>query len=65
MTIALILAGFLAGLLIGFLVGDSRAVRRCNGVLDGHLDQLLKAMLEPDWPMPVDVEDEPERPTVH
>jgi hypothetical protein len=65
MTTALIIAALAATFMIGFLAGDRRAVRQCNTILDGHLDQLLKAMIEPDRPLPVDLDDEPERPTVH
>jgi hypothetical protein len=64
-TAILILTGLAVSFAAGFLIADSRAVHRCNGVLDGHLQHLLRAMLEDDRPVPVDVEDEPERPTVH
>jgi hypothetical protein len=61
----LIIAALAATFVIGFLLGDRRAVRHCNTILDGHLQDLLKAMIEGDRPMPVDIEDERPTETVH
>jgi hypothetical protein len=65
MSTLLIIAALAAAFVIGFLLGDRRATKACNRILDRHMNDLLKAMIEGGRPMPVDIEDEPERPTVH
>ena len=69
MTTALILAAIATTFTTGFLLGDSRAIRRCNAMLDDHLRDLEKAILHGGTP-PLGESAEPDdaltaAPTVH
>ena len=58
----IIAAAIGAALVVGYLLGERRAVRECNALPDARLQDLFRAMLDPDRPLPLDADDDPEWP---